>query len=586
MRPFSNHALGSSCSLVRDFMRFAGRKAYKAFFFAFLGALVEGIGIVLLIPFFSVIMGSSGGGRIQQTVDLFFSFFGTNGRFQRLSFFVFGFSILMIVRAIILTTRDMTSRELEIGFVQQLRMRITHLLASSEWDTISRLRHSRMIHLMGSDIYQVGNAMHVLQADMIAFMMLISHVIVAFILSPSLAAITFSMVVAGGLITVPILRRARIFGKFIVDANLSLIDDVNQFLGALKLAIGQNLQKDFLSEFDASLENISKRELHYIREITLRRLVATTCAAIVGALILLMGASVVRADAPILIAFLLLLSRMNAPIMQIQAGVQQFAHTLPAYEKIKELENDLSQTAPVASAYLSNEIVKIDGSIEFKKVSFFHNDLETNYDSGRLGVHKVSLVIRPGSIIGISGASGSGKTTFLDLFVGLRKPQTGEIRVGGKALQGGTLASWRDRIGYVVQDPFLFHDTIRRNLIWANRSADDTDLWNALRIACADEVISKLPHGLETIVGERGALLSGGERQRLCLARAILRKPNILILDEATSAIDMGTEQKIMRYLIEMSPRPTMIIVSHRPETLAICERQIVFSNGEIVSGI
>jgi ATP-binding cassette subfamily C protein len=142
---------------------------------------------------------------------------------------------------------------------------------------------------------------------------------------------------------------------------------------------------------------------------------------------------------------------------------------------------------------------------------------------------------------------------------------------------------WRDSISYVAQDPFLFHDTVRHNLLWANPKADETLLWGVLRIVGAEEMVRNSPQGLDTVVGERGSLLSGGERQMLCLARAILRRPHLLVLDEATSAIDTEGECTFFEQILRFKPRPTIVLMTHRMESLRHCPRILVFEEGRIV---
>jgi ATP-binding cassette subfamily C protein len=135
------------------------------------------------------------------------------------------------------------------------------------------------------------------------------------------------------------------------------------------------------------------------------------------------------------------------------------------------------------------------------------------------------LSIDTESIVGITGPSGVAKTTFADLLVGRYAPQSEEILVGGMPLCGPSTIQWRNSISYVAQDPFLFHDTIRQNLLWANLVADEGVLWSVLKVAGAEDIVRRAKNGLDTLVGERGSLLSGGERQRLCIARALLRRP-------------------------------------------------------------
>ena len=235
-------------------------------------------------------------------------------------------------------------------------------------------------------------------------------------------------------------------------------------------------------------------------------------------------------------------------------------------------------TVPAANS----DVVLADGPIIFNKVSFLHNAADACDAPG--GVRDLNLTIEPGSITGITGPSGAGKTTFADLLVGLYPPQMGEILIGGIALRGSAVNAWRNSVSYVAQDPYLFHDTIRQNLLWAKPDADEAALWEALCIAGAEELVRNAPHGLDSVVGDRGGLLSGGERQRLCLARAMLRRPHLLVLDEATSAIDIDGENVLIKRLLRASPRPTIVMIAHRLESLRHCEHVLIFERGRLVS--
>jgi ATP-binding cassette subfamily C protein len=218
-------------------------------------------------------------------------------------------------------------------------------------------------------------------------------------------------------------------------------------------------------------------------------------------------------------------------------------------------------------------------AITFDEVSFSHG---AGQEAG--GVCGLSLKIDEGELIGIAGSSGAGKTTLADLLVGLYPPASGAIRIGGERLEGGVLAAWRRSLAYVSQDPYLFHDSVRANLLWANPQASDAEIAEALALSGADDVVAKLPAGLETVVGERGGLVSGGERQRIALARALLRRPRLLLLDEATNAIDVAGEQALLRRFAALPQRPTILVIAHRESTLEAVERVIVVEGGRIVS--
>jgi ATP-binding cassette subfamily C protein len=273
----------------------------------------------------------------------------------------------------------------------------------------------------------------------------------------------------------------------------------------------------------------------------------------------------------------LVFARISGPVLQISQALQQFAHTLPAYAEVCQLESELA-TAPDRRPCLDASVVLAPGAIAFRGVRF-------RYDESRQSpgaIENLDLTIEPGEFVGITGPSGAGKTTFADLLIGLLEPNEGEITINGTPLRGPTAAAWRDHVSYVVQDPYLFRDTIRRNLLWANPHASEAEIWEALAIAEADSLVAAMADGLDTVLGERGTLISGGERQRLCLARAVLRRPWLFVLDEATSAIDVATERKILKRIADLKPRPTVVIIAHRDESLAGCDCILHFESGRL----
>jgi ATP-binding cassette subfamily C protein len=216
-------------------------------------------------------------------------------------------------------------------------------------------------------------------------------------------------------------------------------------------------------------------------------------------------------------------------------------------------------------------------SVTLEGVSFAYPGVD------RSAVRDVTLTIRAGSTTGVAGPSGGGKTTIADLLLGLLEPGTGQVLVDGALLDAAGLESWRTQIGYVAQDTFLFHDTVRANLVWAQPDATDSQLWDALRMAAADSFVRALADGLETVLGDRGVLLSGGERQRLALARAFLRRPRLLILDEATSALDAGNEQIILSAIGALHGQMTVLLITHRLGVLKDADDIYVIDDGRVV---
>jgi ATP-binding cassette subfamily C protein len=189
---------------------------------------------------------------------------------------------------------------------------------------------------------------------------------------------------------------------------------------------------------------------------------------------------------------------------------------------------------------------------------------------GQPVLHQVTFDIPARSITVLKGASGAGKTTIVDLLIGLHRPQTGRILVDGVSLADIDVNAWRRRIGYVPQDPTLFHDTIRENITLGDTDCGDADIEHALESAGALGFVTELPEGLDTVVGERGTKFSGGQRQRIALARALVARPDLLILDEVTSALDPTSEREICRNIQDLSDRYTILAITHRPAWIDI----------------
>ena len=199
-----------------------------------------------------------------------------------------------------------------------------------------------------------------------------------------------------------------------------------------------------------------------------------------------------------------------------------------------------------------------------------------------LALTGVSLVVPARGITAVCGPSGAGKSTLADLLLGLLQPSTGRILVDGEPIAGQRLHAWRQAVGYVPQETFLFHDTIRANLVMARPGAAEAELRTALRGAAAEELVDRLPKGLETVLGDRGVRLSGGERQRLALARALLRQPSILVLDEATSSLDNEIERLIQHALGCLHGQMAIVIIAHRMSTVRIADQIIVLKQGKV----
>jgi ABC-type multidrug transport system fused ATPase/permease subunit len=219
------------------------------------------------------------------------------------------------------------------------------------------------------------------------------------------------------------------------------------------------------------------------------------------------------------------------------------------------------------------------GTIAFDNVSFA-------YVPGEPVLRNISFRIEPGERIAIVGATGSGKTTLVDLLLGLFRPTDGEILIDGRRLDDLSIREWRSRVGYVPQTIFLSDDSIARNIAFgfANRDIDRAAVERAARSARLDPFVAQLADGYDTIIGERGVRLSGGERQRIGIARALYHDPDVLVMDEATSALDTLTEEAVMAATREVAPNRTIVLIAHRLSTVKQCDVVFLLEGGTLAA--
>src|SRR5690625_842977 len=272
----------------------------------------------------------------------------------------------------------------------------------------------------------------------------------------------------------------------------------------------------------------------------------------------------------LLIIALVLVQTVNK-IGRIQRDYQAALNQGASHEVLSELA---TQVRDSAEAWPGRRIPTFERSCRFEGVSFSFNEKEV--------LKNVSFELVRGSLTVLMGASGEGKTTITDLLLGLYRPASGRILIDETPLEQIHLNQWRSRIGYVAQELVLFHDSIAANVALSDPGITDEEILRALKIAGASEFIAQLPDGINTIVGERGSRLSGGQRQRIALARALVGRPKLLILDEVTSALDPETEQEICHTLASLSKDHTIITITHRPQLLEIADQVLELANGRL----
>ncbi len=290
--------------------------------------------------------------------------------------------------------------------------------------------------------------------------------------------------------------------------------------------------------------------------------VGTVIVIIFGGLLAL-GGQVNTAD---IVAFLMYLSKFYAPVITFSRVTEEYQSFMSGAERVFEVLNTVPEVKDEPGARTLRDC---KGEISFKDVSFSYRD-------GLPVLEHVSFYIKPGELVAIVGPTGVGKTTVISLISRFYDTNGGGIFLDGNNVKNITLESLRDNLSIVLQDVFLFNGTVSENISYAIKDAKNEDIENAARMANIHDEIMKMPDGYNTVIGERGVRLSGGQKQRLSIARAILRNTPILILDEATSSVDTGTERKIQEAIDNLTGTRTMIVIAHRLSTIRKADKIIV----------
>lgn len=557
--------IGASRAFIGAFADYAGWRGVVAILLVGGGALIEGFSILLIVPILGLVFGS---GALPVAVPGM-AWIMALAPVVRLALLLGVFVAAMVLRGVVLYARDLQLMQLQTGFVETLRNRVMRTLAAAPWAQVSGLNHASVVNVMGSEIGRIAATAHYGVQTLVAFALLGIQLALAFILSPIMAGIAAALMAIGAAVTLLRQRRVRGMGADLLRSSQAMMGSTAAFLGGLKAAAAEGGAERFVREFEAVHADLRATQVSFVRLQARARIGFAVVSALAAAAVVL-GGVLLKVAPGVLITLIIIFSRMSGPALLIQQSVQNIVFGLASFEAVQTL---LASFAPSREDG-ATPVDPPPGPIVLDRATHVH--------AGGGGIRQASLSIAPGTFLGIAGPSGAGKTSLVDLIAGLIAPREGTVSVGGVVLDPATRSGWRRSIGYVPQDGFLFHDSIRRNLDWS-AGIDDARIAWALAVTGADRVVAGLEDGLDTVVGERGSRLSGGERQRLAIARALLRDPRLLILDEATNAIDIAGEADLLTHLAALSPRPTIVMVAHRGESLAHCDRVITVRDGRMV---
>ena len=562
-------------SYVKALINYAGRKVILGLGVLMFIGLTEGIGLLMLVPFLHLVGLGPDNTPPAGIVKIVNEIFATVNLPLTLSTILGLYIGLVSFRAILIRWREVMLMEIHLGFVDHLRIRLYHAIGQANWRFLLQKRSSDLIHVLTSDINRVGQATSFFLTVIVTGFVALIHIVVALQLS---MLMTFTALLTGALLLLilwPQVHRAKILGEKLTDANREVFGTVSEFLDGMRLAKSYGTEEQYNQTFTTTVFNLRQQVLDFTRSNAWLNMVFHIGAAIALSILLYIAAMILMLPTAELLILILVFARLLPMLSSLQRNYQHFVHTLPAFATVAKMQARCEAEAEF-SLIDKSWTPHLEKDISFQNVGFCY---EKN-------VHVLSdfnLIIPAKQTTAIVGPSGAGKSTLADLLVGLLMPTSGEILVDGQILSSNRTRLWRHIVAYVPQETFLFHDTLRANLLWARPQATEKELWQVLQLAAAEHFIAKLPNKLDTIVGDRGIRLSGGERQRIALARALLYQPALLILDEATSALDTEHEQRIQQAIDVLHGELTIVVIAHRLSTVRHADQIAVMENGRLV---
>ena len=490
-------------------------------------------------------------------------------------------SVLILYVAVITTSailyrfQTLKTSQIQYQYVAHLRRELYQAIINTEWLYFTRTKSSKFAHALTNEIERISNGTGRFLSLLSSIMILIVYIIFALKLAGILTGILFIVGISILLVLRRMVNKSRSSGQEITRTTQDLYSSILQHLDGMKTIKSFGMQDENIRVFSNQTNNVANNYLKMIQTYADVKLLFDVGTVIVLAIMVIILLEVIKLPTASLFLLIYLFIMMIPQFSIIQNSYQYFINMLPAYNNVIMLKEKCLKNSEIIES-IGNKIQLIN-MITLENVSFSYRGEEY------FSMEDLNLQITAGKTTAIVGPSGAGKSTVADLIMGLIHPDEGEITIDDVFVSPKIMCSWRSQIGYVAQETFLFNETIRFNLLIAQPKTDEKNLIDALKLASAHEFVSKLPEGLDTFIGDRGVKLSGGERQRLALARALLRKPSLLILDEATSNLDSKNEKKILKAIDDLHGEITILIIAHRLSTIENADYIYLIDEGQIL---
>lgn len=542
-----------------------------------LAALSEGIGVSMLVPILEV-QSSKATFADTPVLKSLSSLFDGMSQHEKLRYVASILAGFIILRGVLLYLVEVLACLIPLKLEKTLIKRSYKALLDVEYTFISENDVGTLTNGLSGWANAVARLLTGLAGMIFNTALLLVYLVIMLMLSWKLAllAMVFFGVISGGIKSL-LSKRLNRLGAELSKINARLSETIFESISGMKL-IRTSVAEDFMRQ--TFTRRLSDRFEGQTNVIKLQRMVSPLLMTSSGLFVcaLLLGGTYIN-DAMDewlggLLLFLFLSMRLLSPLSQINSARAQIMETLFSMDKLDSFFEETSKRAQPSG---SQPYVKIKDGINFENVNFTYPLRDQSV------INDLSLHIKAGEMVAVVGPSGSGKSTLVSLLTRFYDPQCGSIKIDGVDLTAFEIHDLRRNISVVSQDIFIFNDTVKNNIAFSLDGVSDEDIYRAAKLAAADEFICDLPQGYETKLGDRGLRLSGGQQQRIAIARAILRAPDLLIMDEATSNLDTFTEQAIQNAVEILRKDRTLIVIAHRLSTISRADRVFVIHDGQLV---
>lgn len=558
---------------------YSGKILYVNLIGMVLISLFEGIGIFLLIPLLSLSgildVQSNEASPLSKINHAF------NGLPENVSLLlILGlYIVLMFGHALFQRNQMILNGKIQQGFIRHLRDEIYKTLIQANWAFFLKKRKSDIINAMTTELTRVAGGTNMFLQFITSLVFTFIQIGLAFWLSAQMTMAVLLFGIALVYFSRVFIRKSNTIGHQAVELSKVYLAGITDHFNGIKDIKSNSLEDAHLLWVKSLSVKMEKNVVELIKVRTTSQLIYKVVSAFLIAAFVFYSIKMFQAQSAQLMIIIIIFARLWPRVSGIQSNLEQFGSLIPSFKALIDLQNECMKSQEIQEeSYINVHPISIKEGLACSNVYFRYDQNQSSY-----ALEKINLQIPANHMTAIVGPSGAGKSTLIDLLMGLNQPEKGKVLVDGVELTNENVLPLRRSISYVPQDPFLFNATVRENLLMIEPNASGDQLWEALEFASAAEFVKKLPQELDTLIGDRGIRLSGGERQRIVLARAILRKPSILVLDEATSALDTENEAKIQEALERLKGKMTIIIIAHRLSTIRNADQVIVLNEGKII---